>query len=320
MGITLLTAVPGGGKTAYAVQNVILKAFREKKIIYTCGIPKLKIPTIELTYDQLRQWNESKLNDRDLPELINIEHNSIIVVDEVQKLWPAMGSKTTQDISDLSVHRHFGLTFFLITQSPQLINRYVLKLVEKHLHIRSTWAGRKLYEWSEYCNNPTAKSNRDLAVQSPYKLPKHVFKLYHSATAHVKTTKRLPAALFVLIIAVCVTLFYGYSIASKHLMQKPQEQSIENKKELDPRSEPLDNLLNVPEPVKTALPPVSTAEAKQPLFNTQLLTTSINWNQVTACLKSEKSCVCYGQSAEKLIVPKESCELAVSSGWSREKT
>lgn len=166
MGIMLLTAVPGAGKTAYAIQNVILKAHREGKIIYTCGIPKLKIPTIELTYAQLRKWSETKLNDKELPELLNIEHNSIIVIDEVQKLWPAMGSKTTQDINDLSEHRHFGLTFFLITQSPQLISRYVLKLVEKHLHIRCTWAGRKIYEWSEYCNNPTAKTNRDLAVTS----------------------------------------------------------------------------------------------------------------------------------------------------------
>ena len=67
MGIMLLTAVPGAGKTAYAIQNVILKAHREGKIIYTCGIPKLKIPTIELTYAQLRKWSETKLNDKELP-------------------------------------------------------------------------------------------------------------------------------------------------------------------------------------------------------------------------------------------------------------
>lgn len=42
MAITLLTSVPGGGKTSYAVENVILKAHHEGKIIYTCGIPKLK--------------------------------------------------------------------------------------------------------------------------------------------------------------------------------------------------------------------------------------------------------------------------------------
>lgn len=170
MAIMLLTSVPDGGKTSFAVQNVILKAHNEGKIIYTCGIPKLKIPTIELTYEQIRKWSETIINDKELPELVNIEHNSIIVIDEVQRLWPATGSKTTQDVQDLSVHRHYGLTFFIITQSPRLISRYVLALVDKHLHIRSTWAGRKIYEWSEYCSNPTAKTNRDLAVTANYKL------------------------------------------------------------------------------------------------------------------------------------------------------
>ena len=171
MSISLLTAVPGGGKTSYAVWNVIKEAHEQGKIIYTVGIPKLTIPTIELTYDQVRQWFKTSPNEEGLPELLNIEHGSIIVIDEVQRIWPATGSKISDDIKELSVHRHYGLTFFLITQAPNLIHRNVLALVDRHLHIGVNWAGRKIYEWSEYCRSPSTKTSKDTAVTFNYKLP-----------------------------------------------------------------------------------------------------------------------------------------------------
>lgn len=316
MAITLLTAVPGGGKTSYAVENIILKAHNEGKIIYTCGIPKLTIPTIELTYAQLKKWSETITNEQELPELINIEHNSIIVVDEVQKLWPATGSKTTKDVTDLSEHRHFGLTFFLITQSPKLISRYVLALVDKHLHIRATWAGRNIYEWSEYCSNPTAKTNRDLAVKSPYRLPKNAFSLYHSATAHIKPTRRLPAALFILVLALGFVLYYGYSLGSKHFFNKEPETFLsEQENSLTSTHADL-------KPITQVVQPLPEPEyVKQPMFDTQLLTRAIDWSTITGCLTMESAgCVCYGASGQRLVVPKESCELAVRNGWERKRT
>ncbi len=48
-----------------------------------------------------------------------------------------------------------------------------------------------------------------------------------------------------------------------------------------------------------------------------LLTTDIEWNTVSACLSSKKSCSCYGYSGDRLAVPKESCELAAKYGWSQ---
>lgn len=315
MAITLLTSVPGGGKTSYAVQNVILKAHKEGKIIYTCGIPKLSIPTIQLSYDELKKWHEYTVNG-ELQELVNIEHNSIIVIDEVQKLWPASGQRSTDDVRDLSVHRHYGLTFFIITQSPKLLSRYVLALVDKHLHIRCTWAGRKLYEWSEYCSNPTTKTNRDLAVSSNYSLPKNAFKYYHSATAHIKPTRRLPAALFVLFIAVGVVGYYGVSLASK-FMGSPTEEI----QQLTSEEKPLESsLLPQVVPVSLSAQPVTPQEVKQPMFNIDLLTERIDWTRVSACLSSSSSCICYGLSLERLVIPKDTCLLAVQNGWTKKRS
>lgn len=313
MSITLLTAVPGGGKTSYAVWNVIKKAHEEGKIIYTVGIPKLKIPTIELKYDQVRKWHEIEHNKEGMPELMNIEHGSILVVDEVQKIWPATGSKVTNDIADLSVHRHYGLTFFLITQSPNLIHRNVLSLVDRHLHISNKWSGRKIYEWSEYCRNPNAKNNRDAAITFSYKLPKESFGLYHSATQHVKPVKRAPMAFFVFVLGLMATSAFAY-FGYDRIINKAETAKANIQQEL-PAGAPVELPVNLP----TEKPVIQVAEVKNDPFDMRLLNPNIKWESVTSCLKSTNTCVCYGKSAERLVIPKETCELAVVSGWSREK-
>ncbi|MDO8335722.1 MAG: zonular occludens toxin domain-containing protein [Candidatus Saccharibacteria bacterium] len=309
MSITLLTAVPGGGKTSYAVWNVIKEAHEQGKIIYTVGIPKLTLPTIELTYDQVRTWFKTEQNEEGLPELLNVEHGSIIVIDEVQRIWPATGSKISDDIKELSVHRHYGLSFFLITQAPNLIHRNVLALVDRHLHIGVNWAGRKIYEWSEYCRTPSTKTSKDSAITFNYKLPKESFALYHSATQHVKPKKRAPMAFFVFALALVLTLIFGYLGVQRVTAKTATENEI---------------ILSetVPETTTEKVQPVATVtpQPKTPLFNTQLLTDEIDWSTVSACLSSkDNGCVCYGLSAQRLVVPKESCELAVTSGWHRKK-
>ncbi len=302
MSISLLTAVPGGGKTSYAVWNVIKKAHEQGKIIYTVGIPKLTIPTIELTYDQVRQWFKTSPNEEGLPELINLEHGSIIVIDEVQRIWPATGAKISDDIKELSVHRHYGLTFFLITQAPNLIHRNVLALVDRHLHIGVNWAGRKIYEWSEYCRSPSTKTSKDTAITFNYKLPKESFALYHSATQHVQAKKRAPMTFYIFLVAILLTIVFAY-FGIQRVVAK---------------TNPDTEIILSDEPVKEQ--PVKPVELQRNLFDVQLLTHDIDWSLVSACLASPKlGCVCYGKSGQRLVIPKESCELAVTSGWDRKK-
>lgn len=309
MSISLLTAVPGGGKTSYAVWNVIKEAHEKGKIIYTVGIPKLTIPTIELTYDQVRQWFKTSPNEEGLPELLNIEHGSIIVIDEVQRIWPATGSKISDDIKELSVHRHYGLTFFLITQAPNLIHRNVLALVDRHLHIGVNWAGRKIYEWSEYCRSPSTKTSKDTAVTFNYKLPKESFALYHSVTQHVQAKKRAPMTFYIFLVAVLLTIVFAY-FGVQRVVAKTNPDT-----EIILSDEPVKE-----QPVTVTPQPVKPVELQRNLFDVQLLTHDIDWSIVSACLASPKlGCVCYGQSGQRLVIPKESCELAVTSGWDRKK-
>ncbi|PXX07021.1 hypothetical protein C8R27_1577, partial [Nitrosomonas ureae] len=58
----------------------------------------------------------------------------------------------------------------------------------------------------------------------------------------------------------------------------------------------------------------NTQQPKQ-YFNTQLLSDEIDWTTVSGCLANKNSCVCYGKVGQRLIIPKETCELAVLNGW-----
>ena len=313
MTIKLLTAVPGGGKTSYAVWHVIKTAVEEGRTVYTIGIPKLTIPTIEITYEYLKTWYEQDIVDG-LPVLRNIDHGSLIVVDEVQKMWPSLGSQASKDITELSEHRHYGLDFFIMTQSPSLVHKKVLALVNPHLHIVPRWSGRMLYEWPEYRVNTAASSARRVAVSSPYKLPKESFDLYHSATQHIVHKPRLPRAVYFFALSILFTIAIG-AYAFDRIVSKgtivPDYMQIES------------TATETPAVVAKSEPPpqqVIKIEPAQKTFNsTQILTESIDWTTVKACMKNKDKCVCYGLSAERLLIDKTTCEMAIDYGWPGKK-
>lgn len=69
-----------------------------------------------------------------------------------------------------------------------------------------------------------------------------------------------------------------------------------------------------PVPVAPAAGPVPVV-TKPVMVPVNLVSQSIDWSQISACLENSVSCVCYGKSAERLVVPLDSCKLAVKHGW-----
>lgn len=171
--------------------------------VYSCGIPKLTLPAIPLSDAEARKWHEvadkvDPLDPDEIPVLSNIAEGSLIVIDEVQRLWrPTGAGAVAPDIAALEIHRHHGLDFVVVTQHPSLLHRNVRALVGRHIHLRATALGNYLYEFPEWCENPQTKSARTSCVRARYRLPKAAFSLYESASLHVKVSKRKPFQLFV---------------------------------------------------------------------------------------------------------------------------
>jgi zona occludens toxin len=207
------------------------------------------------------------------------------------------------------MHGHHNIDFLIITQKPNLIHRAVIAQVSRHLHILPTWSGRKMLEWPEYVQNPSARSNRDIAVTTPYKVPKESFKLYHSAQGHTKLKQRKPWQLYVtllLFLMLPVIFYYTYnSVFAKHYQEDAIETSTQD-------VETVSLVSAEPEFIEV----VNDAEQSyESTIDIQLLTRQIDWSLVSSCVANDTQCVCYGYMAEKLVVPDTSCRLAANNGW-----
>lgn len=211
--ITLITGVPGSGKTLMAVSDLSKKVDKEwaGRKIFIHGIPELTIPTEPIpeghTIQDMHVWLKWPENN-----------GSIVVIDEAQNIFPprSAGSKTPEIVEWLHVHRHSGVDIILITQMPGRIDKQVRDLVGAHYHIHKTPLGVRMRYFWDYCeNNP--KSGMKNARPEVYKFDKKAFGLYKSAEIHtkVKTPKSrvlwvIPAALIVF----GITAYMGYSLLS----------------------------------------------------------------------------------------------------------
>lgn len=326
MSITLITAAPGAGKTIFAVWNIIKPAVEADRVVYTAGIPELKLPAISLSYSQVKRWADRELVEVENPSgipipddekpsrLQNITEGALIVIDEVQYLWPASGSREPgEDIKYLTKHRHHGLEFVLITQAPQLIHKNVLAVVDKHIHMLSDWHGRKRYEWPEYCATVRATSSKLKAVSQRYELPKEAYGLYRSASMHITQKRRKPLMAYVVPIAFFALIYTGFTFKDRFLDSK----SLESPKVVKDEQKTDDPHLSQQ---KLTSAPVTTVTTVSRPITLALVSDQIDWSKVGACVATQAKCICYGKSAERLVVPPETCRKAVSSGWPGQET
>lgn len=186
--ITLITGAPGAGKSAYLVSQLL--ELSKGRTVYADGIPDLLIDHQPL--GDASQWHNT------------VPDGSVIVIDEVQRIWRPRGpgSKVPESVTELETHRHRTLDFYLITQAPRLLDTNVRALVGRHVHLRELgFLGRWFYEWPE-CAENCAASWKNAPIKKRYTLPKNIFGMYTSASGHIKPVRSFPK--MVVVLALCV--------------------------------------------------------------------------------------------------------------------
>lgn len=196
--ITLLTGLPGNGKTLYALWYIKQKASRENREVYYNNIKDLNLPWTLL--DKPEEW-------------MNCPAGSIIVLDEAQFVFPKKpnGAKLPDHYEKLATHRHNGFDIYIITQHPSLVDNFVRQLVGQHFHaVRKFGMNRAtIYEWSSCNPAPQNPSSQKSAIPFKWSYPKEVFAYYKSAEVH--TVKRaIPAKIFLAIGFVALVIFGGW--------------------------------------------------------------------------------------------------------------
>lgn len=309
--LNLLTAVPGSGKTLYAIKRIAEDANRDNRQVYYSGIPltdkgKEQLGWIEL--EDPAKWYE-------LPP------GAVIVIDECQRIFPPRrnGTEIPKHVSMFETHRHHGFDVWLITQSPKLLDTHVREIVNKHYHLRRVFGSQsaRLYQW-DCCE--LQPNSRGAASRSPdvrlFAYPKAIYPLYKSAELHthkLQIPKKAIQLIALTIALPCIVWFAVHALgrlgkqpatpsaaASAPAAQAPSANA--------PRHAPrtasevhVERAALVAEYPETA--PVYEEIAKPKTFP-----------RLAGCVQSAKRCTCYTQQGTTLDVPANVCGDVVANG------
>lgn len=205
--ITIISGTPGAGKTLYTIEKLVLPLVGKTITGTDANGDPVEVPrTIYTNINGLQI--EHELIDGGENEGLRDWHKwakpgSVIVFDEVQKVWPprANGSKVPEDIQTLDTHRHMGVDFILITQNVVNIDKHIHALGGRHLHVRriANMPLAIVYEWDHVSRGLMFSKS---LTKSPWRYDKKVFKLYKSAQLHTKQPRRLPGLVWFILIAI----------------------------------------------------------------------------------------------------------------------
>lgn len=317
MSITLVTGKPGTGKTVFAISTFLKQNLEKNRIVYTLGIPDLKFPHIELTKDDLNKWNEREpIEGRPgVYELTTLQEDSLVIVDEAADVWPSVHLKVIPEfLQYLRKHRKHALDFLLITQDPHFLHPHVLLNVDRHIHLMTDWRGTKSYEWPEFCQNPILPSNQNRAVSKSYKLDKTVFSQFYSATKHLEKPKRAIPKMVFFAIAMLFVIPAFAAYAYQHIIAKVDSYTVTADTPItDITKETISTVTAIQESIGQ-----QTTSYSSPSLS--MVSDSVDWSQVAACLSNKTNCVCYGHQAQRLNITPDTCNSAILYGWVINKT
>lgn len=299
--ITLITGTPGAGKTSWVVAELEKLSRVDSRAVYTHGIPDLLLP--HLDSEDVQDWHNW------LPD------GALLVIDEVQSVWRPRksGSIVPASVQALETHRHRGIDLWLITQAPQLVDANVRRLISRHVHLRATALGRYQYEWAE-CHERIEDTSK--AARRRYKLPKHIFGLYKSASVHTKIKRRLPTAVYVLGAVLLVAGVLGFRVYNRadQLMKPKELMAIAREPagsagpaggaaSLRPIAAPVKSTVDYSAAAFVPRNPVYPESA--PVYDNVARVAAVP--HVAGCISSATRCQCYTQQVTKIVMSDKIC-------------
>ncbi|NQV70201.1 MAG: hypothetical protein HQ498_09260 [Pseudohongiella sp.] len=311
--ITLLTGVPGTGKTCY-MMDFLIAAQKEGRPLYVHGIPDLTIPHTPVLCSAASCKVCASIRPGNFETLLAEDWDSwapdgaLLCFDEVQNIYRPrkQGAEIPTSVMAFETHRHSGLDFYLITQSPMLFDSNVRRLVGRHIHLKSTWAGRNQYEWGECQDNIKSLSG---AVKSSYTLNKKNFGLFKSAEIHTKQKKKMPFAVYalvgLLIMAAYLSVRVKNSLSNRGIIGTPaaDAQAADVGVPIN-----LESASSVVTPGLYDYKPLVLNHPESALAFTELVEI-VSYPRVAACIVTVKSgdCRCYSQQATPIEVEYSFC-------------
>lgn len=298
--ITLITGLPGSGKSLYTLKTVNDLATKENRQVYYHGIPELTLPWILM--QKAEDW-------------VDLPTGSIFVIDESQATFRPRGNgaPVPRHVSEFETHRHKGYDGFLITLHPMLLDGNVRRLVGRHYHVERFFGfpKSKIHEFQKVRDYPD-KSTKN-SIENHFVYPKEVYSWYKSADLHT-VKKRIPMRLIMMLLLplfLMAVLYYGYQsftkVAAKPDISKPQttietitaDNTLKQKPELTYVQKHTAELSDFPHTAPAYVEVVKPVTAPYP----------------AACVVFRNKCTCYSQQGTKMAVSILTCNQIVTEGF-----
>lgn len=328
---TVITGTPGAGKTLYAISK-LLRSMLGQKVSVTLDDGKVveyerKIYTniSGLTIEHELVENGAAWEGNDKAGWKQADggnklgwHNwhewakpgAILVVDEFQRTWPPRpnGAPVPPDVSAMDTHRHKGVDFILITQSPNRFDSHIAGLVGRHLHVRrlANMHAALVYEWDHLSRSLIY---RNAMSKTPWRYDKSVFKLYHSADAHTKQPRKMPTLVWVVLAALVIGAWKIPESVARISGKQEEHQSRMEKLGLKSGAAVPNQTARAAEPLAPAPLPVSAqlgAASQEPAKPAEL--------EVAGCIQVREVCRCFTSDGKALKPGPGQCEGASGSG------
>jgi zona occludens toxin len=327
--ITLITGIPGMGKTALLVQMLLEFEKAAERPLFVMGIPDLAIEHV--VAPPVSEWTEYRqsLEDASLAlAYFTFPPNSILIVDEAQRVYRprASASKVPAYVAALETHRHTGLDIILLTQKPKLLDMNVRELVGRHIHIRSGLLGRFLYEWPHIADGESRLDRSD-AAKRKFSPPKAAFAKYKSAEVHTKHKFRVNQLFIYAALALVALVYQGskaFAVLDKYTNPEGSETVHLEGGDMPPRSG-AEALAPPAHPRLVSLPvtPQRILEAMTPTDDHNHLSAPlyaavvppVTAPEVVGCISSRKACTCFSQQATPVWLPDEQCRQRASGQY-----
>lgn len=309
MPITLITGLPGHGKTLYTLARYKELGEKEGRPIYHNGIKGLTLA-----------WQEWEVEEWD-----QLPPGAIFIIDECQFKFPTRGKGAPPKfIEDLAVHRHKGLDFVLITQNPMLLDSFVRRLCDRHFHVIRKFGTHSatIHEFANGVKESVATS-REGSIRHEWRYPKEVFDLYKSSELHT-VKRRIPARVYLLFAIPPIAL--GLAWYAWHRLN-PDNKAVElgaappaaaAASAVGPGILPPGRM-----PASDKAPTLDWVDAQQPRVPGLAYTAPV-YDELTrptrvpypaACLSAADRCTCYTDQGTRLAVPEEICKSFASGGF-----
>jgi hypothetical protein len=290
---------------------------------------------------KVRSLNESDLTAQDIEslglswtqfhnplEIHELPSGTIILVDEVQNIWPTRPSskKATPDIEMVTTHRHNGQELVYISQDFRDVDQLIRRRIAHYTHFEFL-SGDWLYKYQH--NNlfdPSSKNDLNkVGGGTKYKRDSKYYGLYLSSIEHTQTVRMSPvmkSQLRLGAFALSVLCFGVYllsqnslfaSVAEETPIDEPISESTQASTSNPQEPDQLAQALLTKKYVDKFIPRFDAIPFSAPVYDS-VTSEAVNYPQLT-CFQINDSCECFTQQSTSYDLDFEFCSIIAKNGF-----